>query len=75
MQKFKDSIPALGSLLNLKDKVPTLKEVFMNECKKHGITVYVYGALLEKDMRRLINLGVDGIMTSDWKLLNKVLNI
>lgn len=46
----------------------------MKECKLHGIAVYAWGVLLKQDMIKLINLGVDGIMTDDLELLNKLLN-
>ncbi len=59
-----------GCLVNFE----AVNDTFMKECKLHGIAVYTWGVLQEEDMNRLISLGVDGIMTDDLKLLNKVLN-
>lgn len=58
-----------GCLLNFKG----VNDIFMKECKKHGIAVYVYDVLKEEDMKKMIEAGVDGMMTDNLEVLNKVL--
>ena len=46
---------------------------FIRECKLHGLSILVWGVLNKEDMIKMINLGVDSIMTDDIALLNNVL--
>jgi glycerophosphoryl diester phosphodiesterase len=47
---------------------------FIRECKLHGLSILVWGVLKKEDMIKMINLGVDSIMTDDIALLNNVIN-
>ncbi|MCG6187866.1 glycerophosphodiester phosphodiesterase [Maribellus maritimus] len=59
-----------GSLINFK----AASKTFIRESKLHGLSVSVWGVLEETDMKNLIEMGVDSIMTDNLLLLNKLLS-
>jgi glycerophosphoryl diester phosphodiesterase len=58
-----------GSLVSFK----AANETFIRESKLHGLSVSVWGALEETDIKNLIEMGVDSIMTDNLLLLNSIL--
>jgi glycerophosphoryl diester phosphodiesterase len=65
-----------GSVLQIPEMYGQFRlvtESFIKALHEKGIELHVWTVNKEEDMRRLINLGVDGIMSDDPALLMKVL--
>mgnify|MGYP005711384437 FL=1 len=50
-----------------------LSEKFLNKCKSLNLKVHIWTINDEKNMQRLIDLGVDGIMTDNPEVLKTIL--
>jgi glycerophosphoryl diester phosphodiesterase len=71
------------NLPNLKSKIVQIPETWkglkvlskslLKRCKSMNLKVHVWTINHEKDMQRLIDLGVDGIMTDKPEILKNVL--
>jgi glycerophosphoryl diester phosphodiesterase len=70
------NIPFKGSVLQIPEMYSQFRlvtESFIKALHEKGIELHVWTVNREEDMRRLIDLGVDGIMSDDPALLMKVL--
>jgi glycerophosphoryl diester phosphodiesterase len=45
----------------------------VSDARKAGLLVYVYGIKSERDVRRMVRLGIDGLIVNDPKLIKNVL--
>ncbi len=69
-------IPFKGSVLQIPETYGSFRlvtESFLKELHGRGIELHVWTINIGKDMKRLIEIGVDGIMTDDPALLLKAL--
>jgi glycerophosphoryl diester phosphodiesterase len=53
--------------------LPILDPLFLAACRRNGLPVHVWTVNEERDMHRLLDLGVDGLMTDHPRVLRRVL--
>jgi glycerophosphoryl diester phosphodiesterase len=53
--------------------IPIVDERFLATCHRNGLPVHVWTVNEESEMRRLLDLGVDGLMTDHPRVLKRVL--